>query len=92
MNLSGAQVSLYGQTYSTFYVGSNGYITFTAGDTDYTESLSDHFGEPRISALFDDLNPVDRRHRQLAAVRGSRRRDLVERQRIQHVEFQHVPD
>ena len=50
-------VSLYGTDYSQFYVGSNGYITFTAGDTDYTESLTDHFEQPRISALFDDLNP-----------------------------------
>ncbi|GAB4321001.1 MAG: hypothetical protein Kow0074_11700 [Candidatus Zixiibacteriota bacterium] len=55
----GEQVSLYGVSYSSFYVGSNGYITFGAGDVDYTESVDDHFGpEPRISALFDDLNPL----------------------------------
>ena len=53
----GDQVSLYGVSYSTFYVGSNGYITFDAGDSDYTESLTDHFDTPRISGVFDDLNP-----------------------------------
>jgi len=50
-------VMLYGQSYSTIYVGSNGYVTFTGSDTDYSESLSDHFSEPRVSGLFDDLNP-----------------------------------
>lgn len=59
INLSGgAQVSLYGVTYSSFFVGSNGYVTFGAGDTDYSETLADHFDMPRISALFDDLNPA----------------------------------
>ncbi len=54
----GAQVYLYGAAYSSYYIGSNGYITFGNGDTDYTESIADHFSpEPRISALFDDLNP-----------------------------------
>jgi|GEM_PF-2567988 len=53
----GVQVYLYGIGYSRFYVGSNGYITFNSGDTDYTETLADHFNRPRISALFDDLNP-----------------------------------
>ncbi|UCC30407.1 MAG: S8 family serine peptidase [Phycisphaerales bacterium] len=56
--LSGGEtVSLYGTSYGDFWVGTNGYITFTAGDSDYTESLADHFDLPRISVLFDDLNP-----------------------------------
>ena len=51
-------VSLYGTPYSTLQVGSNGYITLGAtGDSGYTESLANHFTLPRISALFDDLNP-----------------------------------
>ena len=54
----GKQVSLYGTAYTTAYVGSNGYITFTAGDTDTSETFADHFDLPRISALFDDLNPA----------------------------------
>ncbi len=54
---SGKTVVLYGQSYGSFYVGSNGYITFTQSDTDYSETLADHFDAPRISVLFDDLNP-----------------------------------
>ena len=30
--LSGASVSLYGVSYTSFYVGANGYVTFTASD------------------------------------------------------------
>jgi len=53
----GNTVSLYGTSYSTFYVGSNGYITFSTGDSTYVESLAAHFNQPRVSAMFDDLNP-----------------------------------
>ncbi|HVP13820.1 MAG TPA: Ig-like domain-containing protein [Phycisphaerae bacterium] len=57
ITLSGGQtVKLYGQSYGTFWVGTNGYITFSSGDTSYNESYSAHFNQPRISALFDDLN------------------------------------
>jgi hypothetical protein len=52
----GQTVQLYGISYSGFWICDNGYITFTGGDTDYTESLSDHFSIPRISPLFDDLS------------------------------------
>jgi hypothetical protein len=51
-------VSLYGRRTNVLHVGSNGYITYDAGDTDYTESASDHFALPRVTALFRDLNPV----------------------------------
>ncbi len=54
----GRQVSLYGVSYTTFYIGSNGYITFGNGETEYAESLGAHFTLPHISALFDDLNPA----------------------------------
>ncbi len=50
-------VSLYGSNYASFFVGSNGYITFISGDSDYTESLDEHFASPRISVLYDDLSP-----------------------------------
>ena len=50
-------VWLYGTSYRTFYVCANGYVTFTGGDTDYTESLADHFRMPRVSALFNDFSP-----------------------------------
>ncbi|MBA7684737.1 hypothetical protein ES703_93145 [subsurface metagenome] len=52
-----ATVSIFGSSFSSFYVGSNGYITFTGGDNDHSESLPDHFDTRRISGLFDDLNP-----------------------------------
>jgi subtilisin family serine protease len=53
----GGTVYLYGVPYTTFYIGSNGYITFSTGDTTYGESLAGHFNQPRVSALFDDLYP-----------------------------------
>jgi parallel beta-helix repeat protein len=56
----GDQVLLYGTSYDTFYVGSNGYITFGGGDWEYLESLEWHFLMPRISGLFIDLTPPDR--------------------------------
>jgi hypothetical protein len=50
-------VFVYGQSYTSFHVGSNGYLTFGGSDTDYTETLDDHFGMVRVAGLFDDLNP-----------------------------------
>ena len=58
ITLSGAaSVALYGVRYNSFFVGSNGYVTFGAPDTTYVESLFSHFNLPRISALFTDLYP-----------------------------------
>jgi len=49
-----------GVVYNMMEVGSNGYITFGGqGDGTYAESLTSHFDRPRISGLFDDLNPMD---------------------------------
>lgn len=57
--LTGGQtVKLYGVAYSSVFVGSNGYLTFTAGDTSLGETYAIHFNRPRVSALFDDLNPT----------------------------------
>jgi V8-like Glu-specific endopeptidase len=53
---SGRMVVLCGQSYGSLYVGSNGYLTFTQADADYSETLADHFDTPRVSVLFDDLN------------------------------------
>jgi hypothetical protein len=53
----GVQVRLYGVSYSSFFVGSNGYVTFGSGDSLFDETLGDHFAKPRIAALFNDLNP-----------------------------------
>ncbi len=61
LNLTGsARVSLYGESYPRFFVGSNGYITLTGSDTDYSESLANHFGKLRVSGLFRDLDPSAR--------------------------------
>jgi hypothetical protein len=56
---SGQSVRLYGQLYSTLYVGSNGYITLGAGDSVFNPTLANHFRFPRVSPLFVDLNPAD---------------------------------
>ncbi len=50
-------VSFYNVAYSSMYVGSNGYITFGSGDTEYSNySFPDPDGYPRIAPFFDDLN------------------------------------
>lgn len=60
VNLTGGNdVLLYGVNYGSFYVNANGNITFTAADTDSTESFDDHFDTPRVSVLFDDLDPAE---------------------------------
>lgn len=51
-------VNFYGTSYSTIHVGSNGYVTFTGGDTARSVSLTTHFSQPRVSMLLDDLNPA----------------------------------
>ncbi len=48
---------LYGGSFTTAHIGSNGYVTFEGGDTTYSESWGAHFDQHRISGLFDDLNP-----------------------------------
>jgi hypothetical protein len=53
------KVSIFGSFFPSFFLGSNGYLTFTEGDDDHSESLSEHFGTMRISALYRDLNPSE---------------------------------
>jgi hypothetical protein len=58
INLTGGRtVRIYDQTFSSIYIGSNGNITFVGPNTDFTESLDDHFSVPRLSVMFDDFNP-----------------------------------
>ncbi len=57
VNLDGAGIDLFGMSYNTFYIGSNGYISLLSGDIRRSETLIDHFDLPRISGLFDDLDP-----------------------------------
>ncbi len=58
ITLAGGQpVSLYGTNYTSFFIGSNGYLTFGTGDNQYFESLVNHFNRARLSGLFVDLDP-----------------------------------
>lgn len=54
----GISVSLYGESYQDFFVGSNGYITFLEPDAMYGPNFDNHFRLPRISGLYTDLNPM----------------------------------
>ena len=54
----GFSFNFQGVAYDTVHVGSNGYLTFGAGDTDLSESVAELLSqEPRIAALWDDLDP-----------------------------------
>jgi hypothetical protein len=57
-NLSQA-ILLYGQQHSNIYIGSNGQLTMSSGSSDYTEDIGEHFAQPGISMLWDDLNPAN---------------------------------
>ena len=54
----GKQVSIYGHSYSSFWVGSNGYITFGSGDSNPNERFAGHVNRRRISGVFDDFDPA----------------------------------
>jgi hypothetical protein len=56
ISLSGRSFVLYGQAYPQIYIGSNGYITFTRGDT-CMDASSCYYLIPRVSGLFADLVP-----------------------------------
>ncbi|MDO8586799.1 MAG: hypothetical protein Q7T82_07120 [Armatimonadota bacterium] len=59
VNLTGgAQVSLYGNSRSSFFVGSNGYITLDEGDTNGAGDPTNHFRLKRVSGMFCDVNPA----------------------------------
>ena len=45
------------QSWTQCYVSSNGTLTFNQGDAGSVHSLQAHFSQPRISALFCDLDP-----------------------------------
>ncbi len=51
--------NLCGTDYNSVWVGSNGFVTFGAPNTDFTESVADLMAGPaRIAVLWDDLNPA----------------------------------
>jgi uncharacterized repeat protein (TIGR01451 family) len=53
----GAQVRFYGQAHRSFFIGSNGYLTFDSGDEVFEVALASHFNRVRLSAFFADLDP-----------------------------------
>ena len=58
INVSGGDtVKIYGESFTSFNIGSNGYVTFGSSSTDYSESLEEHIAVTRVSILYDDLNP-----------------------------------
>jgi len=53
----GSTVKLFGTSYSSFWVNANGNLTFDGSDGDYTETIEEHFAEPRVAVMWDDFNP-----------------------------------
>lgn len=50
-------VAIYSRRTNVFFIGSNGYLTMSSGDSTFSESFANHFNLPRVSACFDDLDP-----------------------------------
>ena len=50
-------IRIFNKSFSTFFVGSNGYVTFTQGDWDASQTLEEHFEILRISGLYCNLAP-----------------------------------
>jgi len=59
INTTATTPALFGITYAHLYIGTNGYVTFSAGDATSVGSLPAqfHLGHPRISACWRDLDP-----------------------------------
>ncbi|MHC5113546.1 MAG: S8 family serine peptidase [Planctomycetota bacterium] len=57
INIFGPPVTLYGVPYGQFFLNSNGHLTFGAPDSDPAVSLANHFAIPRVSALYNNLDP-----------------------------------
>jgi len=53
----GRTIPFFGTNHASYFIGSHGYITFTARDTEWRPSLTAHFRLPRISGLFYDIDP-----------------------------------
>jgi hypothetical protein len=53
-----AGVELYGVTYTTLFVGSNGFVSFASGSTTYVPTVEALFSQPIVAMLWSDLNPA----------------------------------
>ncbi len=57
ISFGGPTFSFYGVAWTGVWINNNGNLTFGAGDTDWTETLSEFLQpEPRIGIIWDDLN------------------------------------
>ncbi|MBP9002323.1 MAG: trypsin-like peptidase domain-containing protein [Candidatus Hydrogenedentes bacterium] len=56
--IGGAGFSFNGILYNSLFISSNGYVTFTQGDTASQPDPDTHFQLPRIAILMTDLNPA----------------------------------
>ena len=54
----GFDFSFFGETYDNVYIGSNGYLTFDGGDSDYSESVSELLNNKARISVWDDFNPA----------------------------------
>jgi hypothetical protein len=59
LDLGDDSVALFGEDYSTVYIGSNGALSFTDDALDNTDAmgLADYFAAPRVAGLFAQLDP-----------------------------------
>jgi hypothetical protein len=66
ITLTGDPVAIYNTRTNVLFIGSNGYITMNAGDSNYIAYVvgggdiqhpTGHFNLPRVSGWFDDLDP-----------------------------------
>lgn len=53
-----ASFSFFETDYTSFFVGSNGFVTFGSGDDNASATTANFFSHPRIAGLDDDLNPA----------------------------------
>ncbi len=54
----GFDFDFFGNTYSDVFIGSNGFLTFGNGDTNWIESVSRFLNEDARIAVWDDFNPA----------------------------------
>jgi hypothetical protein len=85
MALIGSGFTFFGVLYDRIYVGSNGYITFTRGDTGADPSVAALASElPRIAPLWSNLNPTTRGGVYYNRLSG---RHVITWDRVPHAQF-----
>lgn len=60
--LASLNINHYGTSYNSFFINSNGFLTFGSGSSDFTETMSEFFGgwgsppNPGVAVMYSDLN------------------------------------